>query len=53
MDQLRRAGFSVTSARQDRPGGSYTAVYVIPGPDINASIRDLREAGFESFPVTR
>jgi hypothetical protein len=53
MERLRGAGFSVTTARQDRPGGSYTAVYVIPGPDINASIRDLRNAGFESFPVIR
>jgi hypothetical protein len=52
MEQLRRAGFPVTSARHQRPGGTYTAVYVIPGRDINASIRELRDAGFESFPVT-
>jgi hypothetical protein len=51
IEKLGAAGFSAFSARQDRPGGSYTIVYVTPGPDINASIRELRAAGFDSFPV--
>jgi hypothetical protein len=51
IEKLEAAGFRAFSARRDRPGGSYTIVYVRPGPDINASIRELRAAGFESFPA--
>jgi hypothetical protein len=51
LEKLRGAGFSAGSLRQDRSGGLYTLVYVLPGPDINASIRELKTAGFESFPL--
>jgi hypothetical protein len=50
LERLRAAGFSALTGR--RPGGDYTVVYVTPGPDINKTIRDLRAAGFDSFPVT-
>jgi hypothetical protein len=52
LDRLREAGFSAGSVRQSRSGAVYTLVYVLPGPDINASIRELKAAGFESFPVS-
>jgi hypothetical protein len=52
LEKLRGAGFPAGSLRQDRPGGAYTLVYVAPGADINASIRELKAAGFESFPVS-
>jgi cell division septation protein DedD len=52
LEKLRAAGFPALSGRQERAGGDYTAVYVRPGPDINQSIRDLKAAGFDSFPVS-
>ncbi|MDR2375338.1 MAG: SPOR domain-containing protein [Treponema sp.] len=52
LEKLRGAGFSADSTRQNRAGATYIMVYVIPGPDINASIRELKAAGFESFPVS-
>jgi hypothetical protein len=51
LEKLRGAGFPAGSLRQDRSGGLYTLVYVVPGPDINASIRELKAAGFESFSL--
>jgi hypothetical protein len=51
QEKLRAAGFSALSSRQIRSGTDYTVVYVRPGPDINRSIRDLRAAGFDSFPA--
>jgi hypothetical protein len=51
LEQLRAAGFPALSGGQTRAGTDYTAVYVRPGPDINQSIRDLKAAGFESFPT--
>jgi hypothetical protein len=50
LEKLRGAGFSALTER--RAGGNFIAVYVRPGPDINKSIRDLKAAGFDSFPVT-
>jgi cell division septation protein DedD len=52
LEKLRAAGFPALAERQSRAGGNYTAVYIRPGPDINQSIRDLKAAGFDSFPVT-
>jgi hypothetical protein len=49
MERLQAAGFSALTGR--RAGGDYTAVYVAPGPDINKTIRDLKAAGFDSFPA--
>jgi hypothetical protein len=51
IERLRTAGFSALTGRQTRAGGDYTVVYVAPGPDINKTIRDLKAAGFDSFPV--
>jgi hypothetical protein len=53
IEKLRAAGFSTITGSLSRPGGEYIVVYVIPGRDINASIRQLESAGFDSFPVTR
>jgi hypothetical protein len=50
-ERLREAGFPALTGRQRRSGEDYTAVYVRPGPDLNKSIRELRAAGFDSFPV--
>jgi hypothetical protein len=52
LERLRAAGFSALSGRQTRAGADYTVVYVRPGPDINRSIRELKAAGFDSFPVS-
>jgi hypothetical protein len=52
LEKLRAAGFPALAQRQKRAGGDYTAVYIRPGPDINRSIRDLKAAGFDSFPIT-
>jgi tetratricopeptide (TPR) repeat protein len=50
--KLRAAGFTTLTGTETRPGGDYIAVYVLPGTDINASIRQLKAAGFESFPIS-
>jgi hypothetical protein len=50
-EKITKAGFqSVVQTRQQN-GGTYWVVYVISGPDINAMIKKLKDAGFESFPV--
>jgi hypothetical protein len=50
--KLRTAGFTTLTGTESRPGGDYIAVYVLPGTDINAGIRQLKAAGFESFPIS-
>ncbi|MDR1971947.1 MAG: SPOR domain-containing protein [Treponema sp.] len=50
--KLRAAGFSALIRGQTRAGGDYFAVLVTPGPDINSTIRELKAAGFDSFPVS-
>jgi cell division septation protein DedD len=50
--KLRAAGFTPLTGTETRPGGDYIAVYVLPGTDITASIRQLKAAGFESFPLS-
>jgi len=47
MAALRRAGFSPSLEQR----GANWAVTVPQGADQSGSIRELREAGFESFPV--
>jgi hypothetical protein len=49
LERLRAAGFSALTG--SRAGGDYPVVYVAPGPDINKTIRDLKAAGFDSFPA--
>jgi len=49
MEKLRKAGFSpLLEKRNDK-----WAVVVPAGPDQGRTINELREAGFDSFPVTQ
>jgi tetratricopeptide (TPR) repeat protein len=51
IEQLRKAGFSPVLEQRRRDGIDSWAVTVPSGSDVNASIRELRSAGFESFPL--
>jgi tetratricopeptide (TPR) repeat protein len=48
---LRQAGFSPSIEQRIVNSGEMWAVTVPAGTDTNRSIRELREAGFESFPI--
>jgi tetratricopeptide (TPR) repeat protein len=51
-ERINKAGFqSIVQAKQQN-GGSYWVVYVPYGSDMNAMIKKLKDAGFESFPIT-
>ncbi|MDR3139335.1 MAG: SPOR domain-containing protein [Treponema sp.] len=50
-ERLKAAGFEARLARRVLEETVYWAVNVSPGPDINQTIRKLKEEGFESFPV--
>ena len=50
--QLSNAGFWPEIRRRTVGSIEYWAVNVIPDSDINLSIRELRDAGFEAFPVS-
>jgi hypothetical protein len=50
-DRLRSAGFAPAIIRRAVRGAEYWAVTVPPGADINRTIMELKNAGFESFPV--
>jgi len=47
MDNLRRAGFSPSLEQR----GEMWAVIVPAGADSNRTIRELKDAGFDSFPL--
>jgi tetratricopeptide (TPR) repeat protein len=49
--RLKEAGFDARLRRRTVNGTGYWAVSVPPGPDMNGTIRTLKEAGFDSFPV--
>jgi hypothetical protein len=49
--RLKAAGFYAGLRRRTVNGTGYWAVSVPPGPDMNRTIRNLKEAGFDSFPV--
>jgi tetratricopeptide (TPR) repeat protein len=49
--RLKTAGFDARLRRRAVNGTGYWAVSVPPGPDMNKTIRMLKEAGFDSFPV--
>ena len=49
--QIRRAGFEPQLVQRLVNGRYLWAVCVAAGDDINAMIRRLRDAGFESFPL--
>ena len=48
---LRQAGFSPLMEQRVVNNSEIWAVIVFAGTDVNHSIRELRNAGFESFPV--
>jgi hypothetical protein len=48
---LRQAGFSSSIEQRIVNSGEMWAVTVPAGADTNRLIRELREAGFESFPI--
>ncbi|MDR2952750.1 MAG: hypothetical protein LBU82_05870, partial [Treponema sp.] len=50
-EKLNKAGFSPSIEPRGMNGKEAWAVTVPAGPDINRGIRDLRAAGFESFPL--
>jgi hypothetical protein len=50
-DRLARAGFAPSVIRRSVDGAEYWAVTVPVGPDINQTIAELKNAGFESFPI--
>ncbi|MDR2729307.1 MAG: SPOR domain-containing protein [Treponema sp.] len=49
--KLRKAGFNPSLEQRIVNGNIMWAVTVPAGKDVNISIRELREAGFDSFPV--
>jgi tetratricopeptide (TPR) repeat protein len=49
--KLRKAGFNPSLEQRIVNGNVMWAVIVPAGKDVNISIRELREAGFDSFPV--
>jgi len=51
-EKINKAGFQSVVQTKQQNGGSYWAVYVPFGSDMNAMIKRLKDAGFESFPVT-
>ena len=51
INRLQAAGFAAAVTRRTVNGTVYWVVYVPPGPDINQTIMQLKNAGFESFPV--
>jgi cell division septation protein DedD len=50
-DRLAKAGFRYEISHRNVNGTDYWAVYVRPGYDINQTILELKNAGFESFLV--
>jgi tetratricopeptide (TPR) repeat protein len=52
VERLRAAGFSPLVGRRVVNGSEYYTVNVLPGGDINKTIRELKAAGFDSFPVS-
>jgi hypothetical protein len=51
-DQLRGAGFFPLITRRTVRDAEYWAVGIAPGQNTNQMIRRLKDAGFESFPVS-
>jgi len=50
-ERLQKAGFIPMIETRVINGSNYWAVIVSGGADLNATIRKLKEAGFESFPI--
>jgi len=51
-EKINKAGFQSVIQTKQQNGASFWAVYVPTGADMNATIKKLKDAGFESFPVT-
>jgi cell division septation protein DedD len=50
-EALRKAGFSATISRKQVNGIDHWAVTVPAGQDSKKTIQDLKNAGFDSFPI--
>ena len=50
-ERLKKAGFSPQIAARKVNGNDYWAVSVSGGKDMNATIKKLKDAGFEAFPA--
>ncbi|MDR0497300.1 MAG: SPOR domain-containing protein [Treponema sp.] len=50
-ERLRRAGFANQIVKRQVNGSDFWAVNVPAGNDMNATIKKLKDAGFDSFPV--
>ena len=51
MAKLKKAGFSPLVEQRVTGSGEMWAVVVPAGPDTNRGIKDLKNAGFDSFPL--
>jgi hypothetical protein len=51
-DKINKAGFQSIVQTRPQNNVTYWVVYVPYGSDMNAMIKKLKDAGFESFPVT-
>jgi len=51
-DKINKAGFRSIVQIKPQNNATYWVVYVPYGSDMNAMIKKLKDAGFESFPVT-
>jgi hypothetical protein len=50
-DRLKKAGFTSEIVRRQVNGNDYWAVTVPAGNDMNATIKKLKDSGFDSFPL--
>jgi hypothetical protein len=51
ITNLKKAGFSPSLEKRNSNGNELWAVIVPAGQDVTRSIRELRSAGFDSFPL--
>jgi len=51
MANLTKAGFSPSMDRRNSNGNELWAITVPAGQDVNRTIRELRAAGFDAFPL--
>jgi tetratricopeptide (TPR) repeat protein len=51
-DKINKAGFQTIVQTKPQNNATYWVVYIPYGSDMNAMIKKLKDAGFESFPVT-
>jgi hypothetical protein len=50
-EDLKKAGFNPSVEKRIVNSGEMWAVVISSGSDTNSTIRELREAGFDSFPL--